>query len=73
MLRDRFGLAAFATYLALSALIFGRGLIGHLADYHIGVDIPADSTIFIWSMAWWRQHWNYGLLRGAETLDREIP
>jgi hypothetical protein len=35
-------------------LIFGRGLIGHLADYHIGVDIPADSTIFIWSMAWWR-------------------
>jgi hypothetical protein len=25
-----------------------------LSDYHVGVDIPADSTIFIWSLAWWR-------------------
>jgi hypothetical protein len=51
---DRFGLAAFALYLAVSALIFARGLIGHLSDYHIGVDIPPDATIFIWSLAWWR-------------------
>ena len=28
--------------------------MGHLSDYHIGVDIPPDSTIFIWSLAWWR-------------------
>lgn len=47
-------MAAFAIYLALSVFIFGRGLTGHLSDYHIGVAVPADSTIFIWSLAWWR-------------------
>jgi hypothetical protein len=47
-------LAAFVVYLALSIFFFGRGLTGHLSDYHIGVAVPADSTIFIWSLAWWR-------------------
>ena len=51
---DRYGLAAFVVYLVLSALFFGRGLTGHLSDYHVGVAVPADSTIFIWSLAWWR-------------------
>lgn len=51
---DRYGLGALAFYLILSALFFGRALFGHWSDYHIGVDIPADSTIFIWSLAWWR-------------------
>jgi hypothetical protein len=51
---DSYGFAALAFYLILSALFFGRALTGHISDYHIGVDIPADNTIFIWSLAWWR-------------------
>lgn len=51
---DKYGLGALSLYFALSALFFGRALAGHLSDYHIGVDIPPDSTIFIWSLAWWR-------------------
>jgi hypothetical protein len=51
---DNYGFGALTLYLFLSAFFFGRALIGHLSDYHVGVDIPADSTIFIWSLAWWR-------------------
>ena len=51
---DKYGLGALSFYFALSALFFGRALAGHLSDYHIGVDIPPDSSIFIWSLAWWR-------------------
>ncbi len=51
---DRYGLGALSFYLVLSVLFFGRALAGHMSDYHIGVDVPADSTIFIWSLAWWR-------------------
>lgn len=51
---DYYGVAALTFYFLLSLLFFGRGLAGHLSDYHFGVDIPADSTIFIWALAWWR-------------------
>jgi hypothetical protein len=51
---DRYGLGALTFYTILSALFFGRALVGHWSNYHIGVDVPADSTIFIWSLAWWR-------------------
>lgn len=51
---DRYGFGALILYLIASVLFFGRALIGHWSDYHIGVDVPADSTIFIWSLAWWR-------------------
>jgi hypothetical protein len=44
---DTYGFGALTVYLFLSALFFGRALMGHLSDYHLGVDIPADSTIFI--------------------------
>lgn len=51
---DRYGLIALALYFLLSMFVFGRALRGHWSDYHFGVDIPADSTIFVWSLAWWR-------------------
>jgi hypothetical protein len=51
---DPYGIGALTFYFILSVLFFGRALPGHLSDYHVGVDIPADSTIFIWSLAWWR-------------------
>jgi hypothetical protein len=51
---DYYGVGALTFYFILSVLFFGRALAGHLSDYHVGVDIPADSTIFIWSLAWWR-------------------
>jgi hypothetical protein len=51
---DYYGVRALTLYFILSAFFFGRALAGHMSDYHVGVDIPADSTIFIWSLAWWR-------------------
>jgi hypothetical protein len=43
---------AFAIYLALSLLIFGRGLIGHLSDRYIGVG--TDPGAFIFFLEWWK-------------------
>ena len=51
---DYYGVAALTFYFILSVLFFGRALAGHLSDYRVGVDIPADITMFIWSVAWWR-------------------
>jgi hypothetical protein len=45
-------LAAFLIYLALSIVLFGRGLPGHLATEYIGRD--ADPSIYMWYLRWWR-------------------
>jgi hypothetical protein len=45
------GLGAFAIYLALSWLFFGRGLLGHFSDRFIGRE--ADPSQMIWLMKWW--------------------
>jgi hypothetical protein len=44
-------LFAFAIYLLLSLIFFGRILRGHLFDYYIGRD--ADPSLYMWSLAWW--------------------
>ncbi len=41
---------AFAIYLALSMLFFGRGLIGHFSDRYIGSG--ADAGAYIWFIEW---------------------
>lgn len=46
------GWLAFAIYLALSLLFFGRGLIGHLSDRYIG--IGTDPGLFIFFLEWWK-------------------
>ncbi len=51
-LHDRFGLGAFALYLTLSLLFFGRGLIGHLSDRYVGVG--SDPGAFIFFLEWWK-------------------
>lgn len=42
---------AFATYLALSLLIFGRGLVGALSTNFIGRQ--SDPSQMMWLMTWW--------------------
>ena len=49
--RDRFGLAAFAIYLALSLLIFGRGLAHDPAGFFVG--LTADPSVYMWFLVWW--------------------
>ncbi len=44
-------LLAFAAYLALSLMFFGRALEGHLFDYYVGRD--TDPSLYMWSLAWW--------------------
>jgi len=44
--------AAFVFFLALSILLFGRGLAGHLTTAYIGRE--ADPPIYMWFMRWWR-------------------
>ena len=51
-LGNRLGLGAFAIYLALSFLFFGRGLVGHLSDRYIG--IGTDPGLFIFFLEWWK-------------------
>ena len=46
------GWMAFAIYLALSLLFFGRGLIGHLSDRYIGTG--TDPGAFIFFLEWWK-------------------
>jgi hypothetical protein len=48
-LADAFG--AFAIYLALSILFYGRGMIFRLAQVHAGN--RRDPQIFIWCFEWW--------------------
>jgi hypothetical protein len=43
---------AFAIYLALSLLFFGRGLVGHLTDRYLG--IGTDPGLFIFFLEWWK-------------------
>jgi hypothetical protein len=43
---------AFAIYLALSLLFFGRGLVGHISDRYIGVG--TDPGLFIFFLEWWK-------------------
>jgi hypothetical protein len=45
------GLGAFAIYLVISFLFFGRGLIGHFSDRFIGRD--ADPSQMMWLLEWW--------------------
>jgi hypothetical protein len=45
------GLGAFLTYLALSFLFYGRGLIGHFSDRFIGR--AADPGVMMWLLTWW--------------------
>jgi hypothetical protein len=44
--------AAFLVFLALSILVFGRSLPGHLTTACIGRE--ADPPIYIWYLRWWR-------------------
>ncbi len=49
--RDRFGLAAFAAYLAVSVALFGRAALAHPSSAYIGV--TEDPTVYMWFLAWW--------------------
>jgi hypothetical protein len=49
--RDRFGLVALAIYLALSMLIFGRGLAADPAGSFVGQ--TADPSVYMWFLVWW--------------------
>ena len=42
---------AFAAYLMVSLIFFGRTLPGHLGDYYIGRD--TDPSNYMWALAWW--------------------
>ncbi len=48
---DRYGVAALALYLSLSALFFGRGLAGHFYSVYIGSG--PDPSLFMWFLVWW--------------------
>src|SRR5438105_3730620 len=48
---DRQAIAAFVSYLALSVLIFGRGVLAHPANVYLGQG--PDAQQYIWFMAWW--------------------
>jgi hypothetical protein len=48
---DRYGLATFLFYLILSAIFFGRDLVGHLSDRYVGKG--CDPGHFIFFLAWW--------------------
>ena len=45
------GLSAFAIYLLISLLFFGRGLVGHFSDRFIGRE--ADPSQMMWLLKWW--------------------
>ena len=49
--RDRFGLAAFAIYFAVSATLFGRAVLAHPSSAYIGVS--EDPTVYMWFLVWW--------------------
>jgi len=49
--RDPLGLTAFAIYLALALIIFGRGLTHDVAGSFIG--LTADPSVYMWFLVWW--------------------
>jgi hypothetical protein len=49
--RDRYGLGALGTYLALSMLFFGRGLVGHFTTRHVGKAV-GDPALIAWFLQW---------------------
>lgn len=48
---DHQAIAAFVSYLALSVLIFGRGVLAHPANVYLGQG--PDAQQYIWFLAWW--------------------
>src|SRR3984893_3230392 len=48
---DRQAVSAFVSYLALSLLFFGRGVLTHLASVYLGR--RPDAQQYIWFIAWW--------------------
>ena len=50
---DRQAAAAFVSYMTLSLLIFGRGLLANPADAYLGRG--PDALLNIWFVAWWPQ------------------
>jgi hypothetical protein len=57
---------ALATYLVVSVLLFGRGVIGDLNDRVVG-DAGSDKTIFMWALEWWP----HDLLDGNDPLSAD--
>jgi len=49
--RDPLGLTAFAIYLALALIIFGRGLALNPTGSFIG--LTADPSVYMWFLVWW--------------------
>jgi hypothetical protein len=48
---DRQAAGAFLSYLALSLLFFGRGVLAHPASVYLGRG--PDPQLYIWFQAWW--------------------
>jgi len=44
-------LYAFALYLTISIIVFGRGLLGYLSDFYFGKGV--DPGLMMWSLVWW--------------------
>jgi hypothetical protein len=54
--------AAFSLYAAISIVYFGgRQVLLHLATANVGLPGWSDSTIFMWSLAWWPHAVLHGL------------
>ncbi len=51
LFRNRKNVVNFAIYLALSLILFGRALPGHLFDSYVGRE--TDPSLYMWSLAWW--------------------
>jgi hypothetical protein len=58
-LYDRQAAGAFLVYLALSMLIFGRAIVGHLASVYVGRG--PDPQLYIWFMGWWAYAISHGV------------
>ena len=52
--------AALVTYAALSALLFGRDVVGQLSQRVVG-DVGADKTLYMWGLEWWPRALRHGL------------
>jgi hypothetical protein len=55
-------LSAFAIYLALSILFFGRSLFGRLSSFHVGMG--PDPLQMMWFLVWWP----HALISGIDPL-----
>ena len=56
---DLRALYAFALYLTLSIIVFGRGLFGYLSDFYFGIGV--DPGLMMWSLVWWPHALAHGL------------